>query len=563
MGAEICGQPLSLASALAKIAGAAQAIPNPEAERHPATAPLFIINPLSGHGMDNLFSTHPATENRIAALQALAREMAAAAAPARPSFLDPRPAVRGPHFRGGARRWPVGLALAPSAGEGLGSRRLAWNAVAEVLKRRVPLDDVLAARRRGARRPRPRRSRGRSRSSPSAASARSAMPSRPRLDRELTDRRLFALLAIGGGANPDPRRARPRRGRHRRRARGEPTRGCAMRRASSTRCCAGSRAGARRDPRRGRSLAGHARLAARSAGAPITGRRRPRPSPRRTGTAPRIDLTGQGRSGGAGRSASAASCCRPAASACAERARGPGAARLRGGRVVGAGCRRGAAGAPARRRAGRSGRRPLRGARRQDRPARRRRRAGARRRPFGPAPGAAGGEPARRLGLAVETRRRPTRRASTAGAFRRRPPRRALLGDGHDPPPSRRRLDEGRGGHRASSRPPAPPPRPGGGADEARRPARLLHLLARAGGGRGPGRGLSRPASGLRRAVPVAPEEVGGLAEARLVRRAICARLPCHLRLGERAAQRARRILRRPLYARSRADDPLLRSINR
>ena len=38
------------------------------------TAPLFIRNPLSGHGMDNLFSTHPATENRIAALPALAQE---------------------------------------------------------------------------------------------------------------------------------------------------------------------------------------------------------------------------------------------------------------------------------------------------------------------------------------------------------------------------------------------------------------------------------------------------------------------------------------------------------
>jgi heat shock protein HtpX len=72
IGAEICGEPMALASALAKIAGGVQHVPNPEAERHPATAPLFIINPLSGHGMDNLFSTHPATENRIAALQALA-----------------------------------------------------------------------------------------------------------------------------------------------------------------------------------------------------------------------------------------------------------------------------------------------------------------------------------------------------------------------------------------------------------------------------------------------------------------------------------------------------------
>lgn len=75
MGAEICGQPLALASALAKIAGGAAHIPNMDAERHPATAPLFIINPLSGRGMDNLFSTHPATENRIAALQALAQQI--------------------------------------------------------------------------------------------------------------------------------------------------------------------------------------------------------------------------------------------------------------------------------------------------------------------------------------------------------------------------------------------------------------------------------------------------------------------------------------------------------
>ena len=75
MGAEIGGKPLALASALAKIAGGVAHIPNEDAERHPATAPLFIINPLSGRGMDNLFSTHPATENRIAALQALAREM--------------------------------------------------------------------------------------------------------------------------------------------------------------------------------------------------------------------------------------------------------------------------------------------------------------------------------------------------------------------------------------------------------------------------------------------------------------------------------------------------------
>jgi heat shock protein HtpX len=73
-GAEISGAPRALASALAKIANAAHRVPNPTAEMNPATAHLFIINPLSGARMDNLFSTHPATENRIAALLAMAGE---------------------------------------------------------------------------------------------------------------------------------------------------------------------------------------------------------------------------------------------------------------------------------------------------------------------------------------------------------------------------------------------------------------------------------------------------------------------------------------------------------
>lgn len=77
-GAEIVGNPLWLASALDKIARGAERIRNPDAERNPATAHLFIINPLSGERMDSLFSTHPNTDNRIAALQAMAREMAGA-----------------------------------------------------------------------------------------------------------------------------------------------------------------------------------------------------------------------------------------------------------------------------------------------------------------------------------------------------------------------------------------------------------------------------------------------------------------------------------------------------
>jgi heat shock protein HtpX len=75
-GAEICGQPLWLASALDKIARNAKAIRNDDAERNPAAAHLFIINPLSGERMDGLFSTHPATENRIAALEAMHEEWA-------------------------------------------------------------------------------------------------------------------------------------------------------------------------------------------------------------------------------------------------------------------------------------------------------------------------------------------------------------------------------------------------------------------------------------------------------------------------------------------------------
>ncbi len=74
-GAEICGNPLWLASALGKIARGAEHIPNADAERNPATAHMFIINPLSGERMDNLFSTHPDTGNRIAALERLAAEM--------------------------------------------------------------------------------------------------------------------------------------------------------------------------------------------------------------------------------------------------------------------------------------------------------------------------------------------------------------------------------------------------------------------------------------------------------------------------------------------------------
>ncbi len=79
MGAEIAGQPLWLASALERIEQSAHRVVNQDAERNPATAHMFIINPLAGQGMDNLFATHPSTGNRIARLQSMAREMYGAA----------------------------------------------------------------------------------------------------------------------------------------------------------------------------------------------------------------------------------------------------------------------------------------------------------------------------------------------------------------------------------------------------------------------------------------------------------------------------------------------------
>src|SRR5215211_2092344 len=112
LGARISGRPGGLASALVKISGAAEQIENPTAERNPATAHLFIVNPLTGHGMDNLFSTHPSTENRIAALQQLALEMGQDGVPggfgARATArYAPRNAATGP-WGHGARRSPWG-----------------------------------------------------------------------------------------------------------------------------------------------------------------------------------------------------------------------------------------------------------------------------------------------------------------------------------------------------------------------------------------------------------------------------------------------------------------------
>jgi heat shock protein HtpX len=71
-GAELSGDPQALASALQKISRAAQGIPLEAAERHPETAQMMIMNPLSGAGLRGLFSTHPSTEERVERLMAMA-----------------------------------------------------------------------------------------------------------------------------------------------------------------------------------------------------------------------------------------------------------------------------------------------------------------------------------------------------------------------------------------------------------------------------------------------------------------------------------------------------------
>jgi heat shock protein HtpX len=89
VGAEIAGDPEALASALQKIEGHSKRIVNVTAERNPASGQLFIINPLAGRGADNLFSTHPATGNRVRALMELGTKMGLA--PRRAAFAEVAP----------------------------------------------------------------------------------------------------------------------------------------------------------------------------------------------------------------------------------------------------------------------------------------------------------------------------------------------------------------------------------------------------------------------------------------------------------------------------------------
>ncbi|HEY1962234.1 MAG TPA: M48 family metalloprotease, partial [Rhizomicrobium sp.] len=80
-GAQLSGRPLWLASALQRIEAVAEQTENREAEANPATAHMFIINPLHGGGVSGLFASHPSTEQRIARLNAMAAEMGQAPKP--------------------------------------------------------------------------------------------------------------------------------------------------------------------------------------------------------------------------------------------------------------------------------------------------------------------------------------------------------------------------------------------------------------------------------------------------------------------------------------------------
>ena len=108
IGAEIAGDPRGLASALQRLESTKQGRVNEAAEANPASAHMFIINPLAGLRMDGLFSTHPATANRVAALEELAARMgpppsssASSRIPASPPRVASRPA--GPWGQQGRR----------------------------------------------------------------------------------------------------------------------------------------------------------------------------------------------------------------------------------------------------------------------------------------------------------------------------------------------------------------------------------------------------------------------------------------------------------------------------
>jgi heat shock protein HtpX len=74
-GGRLCGRPMSLANALLKLETANEQLPH---DANPATAHMYIVNPLRASSLASLFRTHPPTEERVARLEALARELGTA-----------------------------------------------------------------------------------------------------------------------------------------------------------------------------------------------------------------------------------------------------------------------------------------------------------------------------------------------------------------------------------------------------------------------------------------------------------------------------------------------------
>lgn len=112
-GAEISGNPMALASALAKISKAARHFENPFARRNPGMAHMYIANPLGGSSLRSLFTTHPPVEKRIAALKALADQMRIGGQRPTQQSVNGRQYRDRPRRAGGQGQWRT-----PSAGAG-------------------------------------------------------------------------------------------------------------------------------------------------------------------------------------------------------------------------------------------------------------------------------------------------------------------------------------------------------------------------------------------------------------------------------------------------------------
>lgn len=125
-GSEISRDPLALASALEKISRLTRSFENPWARRFPGMSHLYIVNPLSGRGADNLFATHPDVRNRIAQLTRIARELGRADPVVGDNgFAPPRRPAR-PRARQPGAGWRVPVTGRPRPGRDAGHTRGPW-----------------------------------------------------------------------------------------------------------------------------------------------------------------------------------------------------------------------------------------------------------------------------------------------------------------------------------------------------------------------------------------------------------------------------------------------------